>query len=98
MQNGASDSVSISDMVRLPFSTLSEQGSVYCKVIIQSVQDVIIQYLEGELDLPACEREIGNVTDLIYCRDLVEKEFRLAVSEELTAIRRIAMQVLHDCT
>ncbi|TMP46292.1 hypothetical protein CWB96_00225 [Pseudoalteromonas citrea] len=98
MQNGANDSGSICDMVKLPFAALSEQGSVYCKVIILSVQDVIIQCLEGKLDLSACEREIGNVTDLIYCRDLVEKEFRLAVSEELTAIRRIAMQVLHDCT
>ncbi|GEK08017.1 hypothetical protein HUZ36_14250 [Pseudoalteromonas sp. McH1-7] len=76
------------------FEPLMKHGSIYAKVMADSIQATLLQVAKQELATAEAEQVIGELTAPSLCRDLVEKEHRLAISEELTALREIAMLLL----
>jgi len=79
-----------------PLTEVSLQGSLYCVVIGLELSKELARYQAGEITKEACEVAIGQNTDARVARDLAgeDREIRLAVSEELDALRAEAMRLL----
>lgn len=82
--------------VTAPFGPLMAQGSLYCRVIGDELMQLLAHYQCGHLDLDACEAEIGQCTAARLAKELAgdSQELRLAITEELDALRRCAIETL----
>lgn len=85
-----------STTITQPFAPLMAQGSLYCRVIGDELMQLLVRYQHGHLSLDACEAEIGQCTASRLAKELAgeSQELRLAITEELEALRRCAMTTL----
>lgn len=75
---------------------VTDHGSLYCKVIGMELTQAVLRYRSGDLTKEACEALIGQCTDGRIARELAgdDREIRLAISEELDALRSHAVRLL----
>lgn len=89
-----------SPVITAAFAPLMEHGSLFCKVIGDALMQQLTAYEAGQVTLEACEAEIGQQTASRIARDLAgdSTEIRLAITEELDALRKTATHQLDQLT